>query len=78
MSVGIPVIASKVPSYAGSPAILCENQTDWYNSLNMLLEDKERRESRGKEGILYCKENFSQSVITTHYTSLFNTLLESK
>src|SRR3972149_2042426 len=72
MSIGIPVIASKVSSYAGSPAILCESPTDWYDNLSLLLKDTQRREAIAKDGITYCKENFSESVITKKYLSFFN------
>lgn len=78
MSVGIPVIASKVPSYIGSPALLCESKADWYDNLSLLLKDRQRREAIGKDGIAYCKENFSKPVITKKYLSFFDAITNIK
>ncbi len=77
MSIGIPVIASKIPSYADSPAILCENETDWYTHLESLLTDRKKRASIGEDGIAYCRKYFSQSVITKKYMRLFRALSTS-
>jgi glycosyltransferase involved in cell wall biosynthesis len=78
MSVGVPVIASTVPSYTGSPAILCENKADWYNSLDDLLKNRQKREILAEHGIVYCREHFSKSVITEKYISFFKTALSLK
>lgn len=72
MSIGIPVIASKVPSYRESPALLCESRADWYDNLSLLLKDRQRREAIAKDGISFCKENFSKLVITKEYLSFLN------
>jgi glycosyltransferase involved in cell wall biosynthesis len=75
MSVGIPVIASKVPSYIGSPALLCENPADWYTNLDLLLSNRDKREMLTREGILYCRENYSKLPITEKYASFFDNIL---
>ena len=78
MSVGIPVVASEVPSYEGSPAVLCKNRGDWYNNLNSLLESKKQRKILAKKGILYCQEHFSVPVTRNRYESFFQTLLQEQ
>lgn len=75
MSVGIPVVASEVPSYLGSPAILCKNQADWYNSLSLLLKDSQKRELLAKGGVSYCQENFSKIAITKKYLSFLKSIV---
>ncbi len=75
MAVGIPIVASEVPSYAGSPAILCKNEADWYNNLASLLEDENHRKSLGERGASYCQKHFSATVTQKRYIDFFQTLL---
>lgn len=76
MSIGLPVIASEVPSYIGSPAILCKNEADWYNNLDLLLENAQKRAALGSEGVAYCQKHFSASVTTERYERFFQNLLQ--
>ncbi len=75
MSIGLPVIASEVPSYVGSPAILCKNKADWYNNLDFLLGEAAKRAALGIGGVAYCREHFSASVTKERYARFFQKLL---
>lgn len=75
MSVGIPVVASPVPSYLKSPAVICKSTDSWYEKIKNLIEDYEKRNFLGNEGIKYCKQNFSKYKIMMKYFALFNRVL---
>ncbi len=72
MAVGLPVAASPVPSYAGSPAVLCEDTKDFEEALTGLIEDKRYREDLAFAGREYIVENFSESVILNKYLRMFD------
>lgn len=76
LSIGLSVVASEVPSYVGSPAVLCKNETDWYNNLNLLLEDAKLRLTLRDKGIAYCQKHFSESVTRERYERFFQSLLQ--
>lgn len=78
MAVGIPVIASKVPSYEGSPAILCENKNDWYNGLSLLLQNMREREKRAREGREYCRQWYSTDTVRKYYLDFFESILREQ
>lgn len=77
MSIGIPVLASPVPSYLKSPVILCKNNSDWFNKIERLINDYELRNDLSKKGIEYCKQNFSTKVIIDKYIEIFKRILRS-
>lgn len=76
MAVGIPVIASPIPSYEKSPALLCKTEEDWSMTLNRLLKNPQEYTLLQKSGIAYCQENFSSSVITQKYYRFFQDLFK--
>lgn len=78
MAVGLPVVASPVPSYVGSPAILCTNDTQWQEALENLIERKEERERIGSLSRRYIKEHYSQEIICQQYINLIKTLEKEK
>lgn len=72
LAVGIPVIASRVPSYENSPALLCSGPEEWKTNLEKLLSDKNLRQELGEKGIAYCLENYSSAVIKDQYEKFFS------
>ncbi len=77
MSVGLCVLASPVPSYKNSPAVLCESLDDWEKSLNDLIMDVDKRKSLARLGREYCQENYSIDIIGQKYLECFNNLIQS-
>ena len=75
MAAGIPCIASPVPSYLGSPAIICQNDNEWREELHSLLTKKTNTQKLSKDGINYCKQGFSKEKIKKCYKTFFNTLM---
>lgn len=78
MAIGLPVVASPVPAYAGTPAILCNNEAEWYDALRKLVLDVEERKKTGKESRKYVKEHLSTDVVVQEYLSLIDSFLEKK
>ncbi|MDH3974325.1 MAG: hypothetical protein OEV42_08600 [Deltaproteobacteria bacterium] len=71
MSVGLPVVASPVPSYKGSPALLAETREDWLRHVKTLLSNKEKYEKLSQDGIEFVNENYSLNKIGNMYINLF-------
>lgn len=79
MAVGVPVIASPIPSYAGSPAILIDDFGDkWSEEIEKLMKNKSYYEEVSKNGVDYCQNNFSTEVIMAKYLKLFNKLIKQQ
>jgi glycosyltransferase involved in cell wall biosynthesis len=76
MAVGIPVVASPLDSYLNSPAIICETNKEWESNLRTLITDPDLRNKLAKEGIKYCKENFSLDLIGKQYEQYFKKLMK--
>ncbi len=70
MAIGLPVVASPLPSYIGSPALLCENMNEWEITLKKLILDKEYRAQKAEEGIDYIKKNYTIDIIGTKYIEI--------
>ena len=43
MSVGLPAVASAVPSYVNRTVLLCNSEEDWYNTLKELIKNPQLR-----------------------------------
>lgn len=71
MSVGLPVVASPVPSYKGSPALLSTSEGEWMNNIKSLIENPEEYRNLSRKGIAFVKENFSLKKIGQMYLELF-------
>ncbi|MBC8465157.1 MAG: hypothetical protein H8D63_02200 [Parcubacteria group bacterium] len=74
MALGIPVCASPIPSYGGSPAYICHTSEDWSTSLRQLINDEQKRQECSERGIVYCKERCTPEVIMPLYKKLFQAL----
>ncbi len=71
LAAGLPAVASPVPSYVGTPVILCRNDEEWTKALTRLITDAEERRKIGKQGREYVKDNFSLQKIGEEYRKLF-------
>lgn len=76
MAVGLPVIASPVPSYLNSPAILCKNNQDWKKGLMKLFSNYTLLTELSKKGIDYVEKKYSIPVIKSKYINFFNELIK--
>lgn len=74
MAVGLPVIASPVPAYQDSPALLSSTETEWYQNLKLLFENVEKRESLSEAGTSYCRKWYATTNIMLNYRDLFSML----
>ncbi len=75
MAVGLPVIASPIPSYTQSPAVLIQDfGNTWYKTIKELLDDQDTYTSLSNQGRTYCRKHFSPAVITRKYQSYFDSL----
>lgn len=74
LSVGLPVVASPMPSYRNTPVILCNTDEEWYRVLNELLDDAQKRQEIGNKGREYIIKNFSMDVIGRQYLDIVEEL----
>ncbi len=74
MALGLPVVASPVPSYQGSPALLVDAPSQWQVVLSELIEQKDVRQRLGKEGRTFTRSHFSSTRILKEYENLFQEL----
>ncbi len=74
MSIGLPVVASPIPSYIDSPAVLCSNQDQWYYELKRLILQPDIRECLGRKGKEYTLRNFSMNIIGGKYVNILKNI----
>ena len=48
-ALAIPVVASPVGAYRGTPALLAEGRDDWIDKLRTLVRDRDASRGRGRE-----------------------------
>ena len=72
-AIGLPTVASPVPSYLGSPVVICQEEEQWYAELSKLIESYELREKKGTELRDFILQNYSLRVIGEQYRKLFFT-----
>ncbi|MBD5537244.1 MAG: glycosyltransferase family 4 protein [Lachnospiraceae bacterium] len=70
LAVGIPAVASPVPSYVGTPVMLCHNDEEWYNTLEKLILDEKLRQEKGQEGRKYVRAFYSVPYIADKYIQI--------
>ena len=84
MSVGLPIIASNVGG--NKEAVIHEhngfvfdlkNQDDFYNSMKVLITNKELRETFGKNSIKLIDDKFNIDYCANEYISLYNKYLNT-
>src|SRR5690606_5782313 len=76
-SLGLPVIASNIPSYenlynAGAPFIMCRTEQDWFKGLKY-LEDRDNRKVLAEKGREYVSKFFNQKIFWEEWKSIFET-----
>lgn len=75
LSMGIPVIASPLPAYEHSPAILINTlDYQWAEEIERLFSNQEFYQNQSEKGILFCQNNFSPEIIQKKYTDFFNAI----
>lgn len=70
MSLGIPVVASPVPSYLDSPAVICRTEDEWYQALEKLIVDENYRAELGVVGREFMWEHYSMNHIGQNYVDM--------
>ena len=75
MALGIPVVASPVPSYVNSPAISCNSIEEWYTVLRNVVEGVYDLKTITDAGVAYCNSHYRLSKIKLEYKNLFSSLL---
>ena len=75
MSVGLPVVASPVPSYINRNVLICSNNDEWYEVLKKLITDCRLRNYYGRIGQEFVRNNFSIEKIGMQYKELFDYIL---
>lgn len=78
MAVGLPVVASPVPSYKVSPAILCSTEEEWYTALENLIKSVLEREKLGIKCRKYVMENLATEIIAEKYLQLIRAFRETE
>jgi len=71
MSVGLPVVASPIRSYLKTPALICKNDDDWNETLELLITDRLKRKRYGELGARFCRSNLSKEAVMKSYEKLF-------
>ncbi len=70
LAVGLPVVASPLPSYLNTPVILCNTEHEWYDTLKNLIENPDRRNQLADQGSRYVKDNYSIDVVGEKYIGI--------
>jgi glycosyltransferase involved in cell wall biosynthesis len=75
MAMGIPVVASPVPSYKRSPAIICTTDEDWNDTLTAIAAGKYDLADLGKRGSEYVWQNYHPQKIKADYKRLLKEIV---
>lgn len=70
LAVGLPTVASPMPSYRNTPVILCSTETEWYRELSELIRNTEKRKRLGDVGRAYVREHYSIETIGKRYLDI--------
>lgn len=75
MALGIPVVASPIPSYVNSPAIPCNSIEEWYTVLKNVIEGVYDLKAITDKGIAYCNSHYRLNKIKLEYKNFFSRLV---
>ncbi|MBI3298628.1 MAG: hypothetical protein HYZ75_10725 [Elusimicrobia bacterium] len=75
MAAGLPAVASPVPSYEGSPALLCRSDEEWESALTSLILDPERRAALGAAGRVFARRELDVPVVAARYAAALRQVL---
>lgn len=74
LAVGLPTVASPLPSYYDTPVILCYNEEEWYEKVKELIQDASLRQKLGDEGVDFIYDNYSMNAIGKKYIDVLDML----
>jgi|GEM_PF-5782721 len=74
MAVGLPVMASAVPSYLASPALICRTDKDWQETLDAVYMGRVDFYGISQEGSEFCRQEFSWDRVRRYYLDVFRSL----
>lgn len=79
MALGLPAVASPQQSYVeiinkGSGGIIAEGESDWYEALNLLINDVEFRRDMGVRARKTVLEHYITPVVATQYAEIIRQL----
>lgn len=72
LAVGLPTVASPMPSYLNTPVVVCNNNQEWYETLCDLLDNPQKRNELGNEGIQYIRNHYSMDVVGKEYLKILS------
>lgn len=75
LSVGLPVIASPVPSYLETPVLICKNSQEWKDAFRKLISNPNDRLELGNQGRQYVYNLLSLDVIGMRYKTSIEELI---
>lgn len=70
LAVGLPTVASPMPSYRDTPVILCTTEIEWYRELSELIRNTDKRKRLGAAGRTFVKEHYSMDTIGKRYLDI--------
>ena len=76
MAMGLPAVASPIPSYLGTPVVICYDNEEWYKALKKLICDTAYRRALGEKSREYIYSNYSRQVIGRQYKEFLKRLIE--
>lgn len=77
MAIGLPIIASPMPSYLKSPALICNNRDEWSCIFDKLYKGYIDLQDLSQKGRTYCRSEFSWKQVREYYTDLIASLFEN-
>lgn len=77
LAVGLPAVASPVPSYVDTPVILCRNEEEWMAELVKLAQSVEERSHVGTLGREYVRQHYSLQVVGEEYRRILEKLCKT-
>jgi len=74
LAVGLPTVASPLPSYYNTPVLLCYSEEEWYEKGKELITDVSLRQKIGDESVRFVYENYSMEAIGAKYMDVLRSL----
>lgn len=78
-ALGVPTVASKIYPFANSirngiDGIICNSQSQWYEALKSLIEDKSKRSRMGLEAYSRVKRDFNMDKVAEKYRDILEVI----
>ncbi len=73
----IPTIASESPAFKyaiedGKNGFLCQNENEWFENIEYLINDKQLRIQMGEEAYKHCMKNYHPEIMAPKLKEVFN------